>query len=62
MLDLERESAYSYWHQSYCYLTFHWFLKALNPRFSHIDSPSRIGSASDNEPMRKLSLLLAPDR
>ncbi|KAI3666416.1 hypothetical protein L1987_89085 [Smallanthus sonchifolius] len=41
---------------------FHWFLKALNPRFSHIDSPSRIGSASDNEPMRKLSLLLWANR
>ncbi|KAG8363150.1 hypothetical protein BUALT_BualtMtG0001300 (mitochondrion) [Buddleja alternifolia] len=40
---------------------FHWFLKAINPRFPHIDSPSRIGSASDDEPMRKLSLLLAPD-
>nr|GEW81120.1 integrase, catalytic region, zinc finger, CCHC-type, peptidase aspartic, catalytic [Tanacetum cinerariifolium] len=26
--------------------------------FSHIDSPSRIGSTSDNEPMHKLSLLL----
>lgn len=39
---------------------FHWFLKAINPRFSHISSPSRIGSASDDEPMRKLSLLLAP--
>lgn len=39
---------------------FHWFLKAINPRFPHINSPSRIGSASDDEPMRKLSLLLAP--
>lgn len=41
---------------------FHWFLKAINPRFSHIFSPSRIGSASDDELMRKFSLLLAPDR
>lgn len=24
---------------------FHWFLKAINPRFSHISYPSRIGSA-----------------
>lgn len=37
--------------------SFHWFLKAINPRFPHIYSPSRIGSASDDEPMRKLSLL-----
>lgn len=39
--------------------SFHWFLKAINPRFPHIYSPSRIGSASDDEPMRKLYLLLA---
>lgn len=33
------------------------FLKAINLLFPHISYPSRIGSASDDEPMRKLSLL-----
>lgn len=28
----------------------------VRPRFSHISYPSSIGSASDDEPMRKLSL------
>ena len=51
---------YSFWKGQGTDNPFHWFLKAINPRFPHIYSPSRIGSASDDEPMRKLSLLLAP--
>ncbi|GJW14861.1 NADH dehydrogenase [ubiquinone] iron-sulfur protein 2 [Tanacetum coccineum] len=39
-------------------LSFLLVLESSQSPFSHIDSPYRISSASDNGPMRKLSLLL----
>ena len=44
------------------YAPFYWFLKAQNLLFPHISYPSRIGSASDDEPMRKLFLFFSLGR
>lgn len=56
LLSLERKELFP------AFFPFYWFLKAINLLFPHIFYPSRIGSASDDEPMRKLSLFFSLDR
>jgi hypothetical protein len=51
------QTNYCLWKELFpAFFPFYWFLKAKKSLFPHISYPSRIGSASDDEPMLKLSL------